>query len=206
MSEERARLYLLTPRLADGAAFASDLDAALAAAPVACVRMLTAEADEAVIRRVADPLGEVCRAHDVALVLTDHFRLVRPLGLDGVHLETPRLRLRDAREALGRDAIVGAHAGASRHHGMTLAEAGADYVSFGPVVDDGLGDGEVAEADLFHWWSEMIETPVVAEGGVTLETGAALGGVADFIAFDAPVWDHPEGAAAGAKAAAAALG
>ncbi len=45
--------------------------------------------------------------------------------------------MRDVRKALGADRIVGAFAGASRHKGMTLAEAGADYVAFGPVGEAG---------------------------------------------------------------------
>lgn len=200
------RLYLLTPVLTDGAVFAPDLDAALAAAPAACVRIRAASADEAALRRIADALRETCHGRDVALVLTDHYRLVRPFGLDGVHIENPRLGLRDARKALGADAIVGVFGGASRHNAMNLAEAGADYVSLGPVADTGLGDGAVADEDLFRWWSEMIETPVVAEGGVTVAAAARLAASADFIAVDAAVWEHPEGAAAGARAMAAAIG
>ena len=77
-------------------------------------------------------------------------------------------QVRAAREALGADAIVGAHARASRHDGMTAAEIGADYVSFGPL-DRARASATAALAplELFEWWSEMIETPVVAEGGLT---------------------------------------
>lgn len=203
---DEPRLYLVTPPLSDGADFAGALDAALSAASAACVRLRFAAADEELIRRVADPLREVCHGHDVALVATDHFRLVRSLGLDGVHLENPRISIRDAREALGPDAIVGGFAGASRHQGMNLAEAGADYVSFGPVTKSALGDGEIADPELFEWWSEMITTPVVAEGGVTLALAAALAPHADFIAGGAAVWSHPGGPAEGAKALSALLG
>ncbi|MEX2520964.1 MAG: thiamine phosphate synthase [Paracoccaceae bacterium] len=203
---DASKLYLITPPLSDGAGFVDSLDAALSAASTACVRLRFAAAEEDVIRRVSDPLREVCHSHDVALVATDHFRLVRPLGLDGVHLENPRISIRDARKALGPDAIVGGFAGASRHQGMTLAEAGADYVSFGPVAETALGDGEIAELDLFAWWSEMITTPVVAEGGVTLALAAVLAPHADFIAGGAAVWSHPDGPASGAKALSALLG
>ncbi|MFV0474368.1 MAG: thiamine phosphate synthase [Pikeienuella sp.] len=197
---DQPRLYLITPALKDGASFAPVLEAALAAAPVACLRLRFAADDEAAIRAVADPLREVCHRHDVAVVLTDHFRLARPLGLDGVHLADPRLSARDARKLLGLDAIVGAFAGNSRHQGMTVAEAGVDYVAFGPVADGGLGDGRVADEDLFRWWSEFITTPVVAEGEVDMESARALAPFADFIAVDAAVWDHSEGPAAAMRA------
>jgi thiamine-phosphate pyrophosphorylase len=49
---------------------------------------------------------------------------------------------------------------------MAAGENGADYIAFSPVGDMGLGDDIRAERDLFAWWSEMIELPVVAEGGL----------------------------------------
>lgn len=203
MSEPR--LYLLTPPLSGPSTFVDDLSAALDAAPAACVRLRMGVTDEDTLRRTADQLREACHARDVALVLTDHYRLAGQLGVDGVHLSDARLSVRDARKELGRDAIVGAYAGASRHDGMGAAEAGADYVSLGPVAPSALGDGAVAEPHLFQWWSEMIETPVVAEGGVTAAYVGAMRDVADFFAVDAAVWAHPDGPAAGARAVAAAL-
>lgn len=204
------RLYLVTPPLTGeettDAPFAAALAEALAAGPVAAVRLTMAGEAEDALRRAADRLRELCHAQDVALVLTDHYRMVQALGLDGVHLANPRLSVREARKTLGPDAIVGAFAGASRHTGMTLAEAGADYVSLGPVAPGALGADEVADVDLFAWWAEMIETPVVAEGGVTPETAAMLAPHTDFIAADATVWDASSGPAAGVEALLAALG
>ncbi|WP_179961573.1 thiamine phosphate synthase [Pikeienuella piscinae] len=202
---DESRLYLVTPPLSDGAAFAPALESALSAAPVACLRLRIAADDEALIRRVADPLREICHSHDVAIVVTDHFRMVRALGLDGVHLANPRLNLREVRKTLGADAIVGGFAGCSRHQGMMLAEAGADYVAFGPVAHSELGDGQVADENLFAWWSEMITTPVVAEGGMNIERAAIFAAHADFIAVESAVWDHAEGAAAGVRAFSALL-
>jgi thiamine-phosphate pyrophosphorylase len=200
-----ARLYLVTPPLTEVGNFAQHLRAALDAAPVACVRVAMATEDEDLMRRAADQVRELCHTFDVAVTLTDHYRLVVSLGLDGVHLANPRLTVRDARKALGADMIVGAYAGVSRHDGMTMAEAGADYVSFGPVGETGLGDGAVADADLFAWWAEMIETPVVADGAVTLATAPDLAVHADFLCVGRAVWEHKDGPAAGAAAFAALL-
>jgi len=188
-------IYLITPPLSDAAPFLPKLAEALDAVEIACVRLRIAGEDEDTLRRAADQVREVAHERDVAITLTDHFRLVQPLGVDGVHLENPRLTVRDARKALGEDAIVGAFAGASKHDGMNAAEAGADYISFGPLVSSPLGDGEIAEPHLFVWWSEMIETPVVAEGGLSLDLARVLAPNVDFLALDHAVWDHPDGPA-----------
>lgn len=189
-----ARLYLVAP-----AAFAADVPDRVAALldgfDIACLRLAVAGPEETVAR-AADALRPVAHARDVPLVVADHFRLAKRLGLDGVHLGDGARQVRAARAELGADGIVGAFARTSRHDGLTAAEAGADYVSFGPVGATGLGDGSVAEAELFGWWSEMIEVPVIAEGGITPEVAATLAGTVDFVAVGEELWSAPEGPAA----------
>jgi thiamine-phosphate pyrophosphorylase len=104
--------------------------------------------------------------------------------------------VRAARKALGADAIVGAACGTTRHEGLNAAEAGADYVAFAPVGLTALGNGRQAGAELFDWWSEMIEVPVVAEGALTADLVARLAPVADFLAVGEEIWGHDNPATA----------
>jgi thiamine-phosphate pyrophosphorylase len=189
---ESDRLYLITPPVL-APDFVDALAAALDAGGVACVRLALA-GDADAIRQAAAALSPVCARRETPLVIAEHVNLVKPLGLQGVHLggATPAA-VRNARAALGRDAIVGAGAGTTRHRGMTLAEAGADYVAFGPVHADGLGDGSEATAELFAWWDQLIETPSVAEGGLTTADAALR---ADFLAPLEDIWSAPDGPAA----------
>ena len=194
-ADEQARLYLIAPTV-----FAADLPERLAPLldgfDVACVRLALASASEDAVARACDALRPVCHARDVPLVVADHYRLVGRLGIDGVHLSDGARQVRAVRTALGADAIVGAFARASRHEGMNAAEIGADYVAFGPAGESGLGDGIVADLDLFGWWSEMIEVPVVAEGALTPDLVAALAPVADFLAVGDEIWGAEDPAAA----------
>ena len=194
-AETPARLYLVTPREFEPEPFAALVERALTAQPVACLRLdLGGAAEEEQWRVAVNHLLPVAHAHDVALVIADHHRLVAPLGLDGVHLAASRVPVREVRKALGPDRIIGGFAGVSRHIAMALAEAGADYVALGPVGETGgLGDGKRAGDELFQWWSEMIETPVVAEGGVSPADACRLAPYADFIVPDLAVWTAPEG-------------
>jgi thiamine-phosphate pyrophosphorylase len=198
------RLYLIAPAVVTGAAL-REVAALVEGFDVACVRLAPATRDEAELRRAADGLREICHGAEVNLVIAEHFRLAGPLGLDGVHLGDGPRHVREARRVLGRDAIVGAHCGALRHDGMNAAESGADYVSFGPVRPSPLGDGSIAPTALFEWWAEMIEVPVVAEGGISPEAAVELAGSADFIALGEELWSHPEGARAALAAVVAAV-
>lgn len=187
------RLYLVTPARPGLGRFPDLLARLLDSADIACVRLAVAGVGEDAVARAADTLRPVCHERDVPLVVAEHFRLVRPLGLDGVHLGDGARSLRTARAEIGADGIVGAHGRASRHDGMTAAEIGADYVSFGPLSASSLGDGSLAPLELFAWWSEMIEVPVVAEGGLTPDIAGALAGTADFLALGDELWSAPEG-------------
>jgi len=191
-SAPAARIYLVTPPAFD-AGLPDRIAAVLDRFEIACLRLaLVADAEDEVAR-AADALRPVAHARDVPLVVTDHVVLAGRLGLDGVHLTDGARRVRAARAALGRDAIVGAYAHASRHDGLNAAEIGADYVSFGPAGPTGLGDGSVAPLDLFEWWSEMIEVPVVAEGGITPEVAGSLARASDFVALGSEIWSSPLG-------------
>lgn len=180
------QIYLVTPPEVD-AAFAPRLASVLEAHPVACLRLALATRDVERVTRAADLCREVAHRFDVPLVVADHAALVEPLGLDGVHLTDPR-PLRKLRAEWGPDPIIGAFCGTSRHDGMLAGEAGADYVAFGPAGGVATGADGRAERDLFAWWSEMIELPVVAEGGLDEEAVTALAGVADFLALGEEVW------------------
>ena len=144
----------------------------------------------------ADALREAAHARDVPLVLSGHAGLVERLGLDGVHLLDGPRNVRATRKGLGADAIVGAFCGALRHDGMTAGEAGADYIAFGPLGDSALAAGPRVDRDVFAWWSEMIELPVVAEGALDVELVARFAPVTDFFAIGAEIWREEDALAA----------
>ncbi|MGV6848306.1 MAG: thiamine phosphate synthase [Marinibacterium sp.] len=182
------QLYLISPPAFEPDSFVPILAGLLDQVPVACLRLALAGNDEDRLARAGDALRAVAHDRDVAIVVSDHVLLAEKLGLDGVHLTSPGRGVREARKALGPDAIVGSFAGASRHDGLVAGEAGADYVSFGPVGGAGLGDGSRADREIFEWWSEMIEIPVVAEGGLDAALVRDLAPVSDFLAIGEEIW------------------
>lgn len=185
---EQPQLYLITPPEFELSQFPGSLAGILDGIEIACLRLTLSTRDEDRIARAADACREVAHARDVPLVIDSHFRMVERLGLDGVHLDDGARSVRKVRKEIGTEPVIGAWCGASQHDGMTAGEAGADYIAFGPVAAGLTGAGEVAEADLFAWWSQMIELPVVAEGGLTLEAVERLAPVTDFFAVGEEIW------------------
>lgn len=188
----RPQVYLVTPADPSGETFPDLLARVLDSVDIACLRLRMASTIEDDIARVADTLRPLAHARDIPLVIDTHLGLVDRLGLDGVHLTDGQKSVRKTRKELGMDAIVGAFCGGSRHDGLGAGEAGADYISFGPVGDTVLGTGDRPEFDLFAWWSEVIELPVVAEGALTEELIRTYAPVTDFFALGDEVWRSPD--------------
>lgn len=204
MAEDaQPQLYLITPPDLDLETFPDVLSRVLDTHEIACLRLRQAARDEDRLIRAADTLRELAHARDIPLVIEEHLQLVERLGLDGVHLNDGARSVRAARKQLGQDPIVGAFCGGQRHEGMNAGESGADYIAFGPVAETSFGDGRVAEDELFAWWSEMIEVPVVAEGALAPDRVAALAPMTDFFAIGDEIWtaDDPVSALTGLVAA-----
>jgi thiamine-phosphate pyrophosphorylase len=187
-AEDRPQITLITPAVLELDTFPDRLAGVLDAVEIACLRLSLASRDPDTLGRAADACRLVAHARDVAVVIDTHLMLAERHGLDGVHLTDGARQVRKARKDLGADAIVGAYCGQSRHEGISAGEAGADYVAFGPIGGAGLGDGSLAGFELFEWWSEMIEVPVVAEGGLTEDLIARFGPVTDFFALGEEIW------------------
>ncbi len=193
----RCRLYLITPPRFEPAAFADVLAGALDGGDVACVQLRLPQAEDDAIRRAAEALISPCRTRGVAFLIDNHMEIAAEVDADGVHLSDER-GVDAARRRLGADRIVGVACGGSRHRAMTAGQADADYVSFGACFPSPtLPDAEVVADDSLAWWSELMEIPCVAVGGITPANCAPLVAAgADFLAVSSAVWTDPRGPAA----------
>ena len=165
------------------------LTAATEAADVACC-LIVPTAGAAIEAAAARPLVAAAQQAGVAALIAEATDLVRTLRADGVHLNpapSPDAHAA-ARNTLGRQAIIGADVGVSRHDAMSLAEAGADYIAFG--APSHLKDHPRARErrdDLVSWWGEIFEVPCVAlDVNEPAEAERLARAGANFVAVTAP--------------------
>ena len=187
----KSKLYIVSPAEFEIEEFSDELKLILDSIEISCFRLALSTQNENVIAKTADVTRDICHSRDVAIVIKDHFLFVEKHGLDGVHLSDGSRNVRKARKNLVKDSIVGAFCGNSKHDGLTAGEAGADYISFGPLSKTTLKDGTIAQNDLFKWWSTMIEIPVVAEGNLNKKVIYSLENDTDFFAFGDELWNEP---------------
>jgi thiamine-phosphate pyrophosphorylase len=199
-SNNACRLYLVLPPAMTSRV--ADVSRVLQAADIPCL-LLTGKpetiGDDVILRMM-----HCAQSHDTAFLLQDDAETVKRLGADGIHLDVTDT-CRDARNLLGNGAIIGADCGLSRHLAMTLAEQGADYVTFG---GSGGQENETSK-ELIAWWAELFEVPCVAWGVETIEEATFLANAgADFVALSPAIWnsESPTHAIQGFQAALAATG
>ena len=192
----RARLFLITPRVVDAAAFAPKLEAALAAGDVASLLIAPDAATENDLLAIAETLVPIAQKHDVAALVLGNSRVMGRARADGIHIEAGETALKEAIEALQPKSIVGAGNLRARHEAMEAGEAGADYIFFGLLDLEEGDDAHRKTIDLGAWWAELFEPPCVLLSGrsmASVEACARTG--ADFVAVRAAVWEHPDGPA-----------
>jgi thiamine-phosphate pyrophosphorylase len=185
------RLYLITPRIADGPAFAALLDSLLGSCEIACILLRTVPMETAAHEATMRLLAEVAQRHSTACLVEDDVALVLAAGLDGVHLDAANSALEPVLGSLQPTHIVGAGGLTTRDAAMNAGEAGADYLMFG---GPDASETHAAVVERVAWWAEIFNVPCVgyAEELAGIEDLVRAG--ADFIALCGAIFDDPRGA------------
>lgn len=181
------RLTLVTPRLADTAAFAAPLSAALEASDIAAVLVRLAPADERTLINRIKSLAAPVQSRDAALIIDGHADLVARAGADGAQVRG-LVDFADVLDRLKPDRIVGVGGLASRHDAMVAAEQGADYVMFGEPDESGLRPSFPAVEERVAWWAEVFEIPCVGYAASLNEVAPLAIAGADFVALGDWLW------------------
>ncbi len=178
-----------TPRFLLGAepARADAVAAVLGVLQPAGLLLRLGEASGASSDAVGD-LRKIAEGGGVAFFVEDDVDLAVQVAADGVQL-TDISHVRNAREQLSEEHLIGASAGISRHDAMTAGEHGADYVTFGDPTR-GLDD-EIIE--LIQWWRSTTVLPCLAYAANAEEVARLSSVRTDFIGVSSAIWDHPDG-------------
>lgn len=201
----RCQLYVITPPKLVPEAFAPQMERALDAGPVAAFQLRLEEADDDQWRAAIERLMPIAQARDVAFIINNRVDLAKETGADGVHLGIHDMKIKEARALLGPDRTIGASCLDSKHLGMTAAEAGADYVSFGPFFTtrspyypkENYAPKYMVSPNILTWWSAIMEVPCVAAGGIKPSNCRDIVKAgADFISASTSIWEYPGGGAA----------
>ena len=188
-------LYLVTPDEPDDARLLSGTVPLLPFA--AWLQYRNKTATRAMQRVQIKALLPLCRAHGVPLLVNDDWRLAIECGAAGAHLGEDDGDLREARVALGPEAIIGA----SCYDSLALAEravaAGASYVAFGAFFPTTTKTTTRRATTSLLQAAVALKVPRVAIGGITPDNARPLVAAgADLLAVIGGVFEAPDPIAA----------
>lgn len=197
MTEDRCRLVLIVPDIADPAERAEVLRNALRGGDVASVIIPQYELDDTVFQKHAEMLVPVIQEAGAAALIVDNSRVAGRVKADGLHISGNAAALAEAVEKHVPKLIVGGGNAIDRHHALEMGEIQADYIFFGKIDGDIKPEAHSKNIALGEWWSSMIEIPAIVMGGSDPSSAivVAESGV-EFVALGKAVFVDPAQAAA----------
>jgi thiamine-phosphate pyrophosphorylase len=141
---------------------------------------------------LARELVKLCHRHEVPLLINDDLELALEAGADGVHLGKDDGHIREARERLGQEAIIGISCYDSLERALEAQAHGATYAAFGRFFPSGTKPlAAPARVDTLRQAKQALSIPIVAIGGILPENGAALlAAGADLLAVIGGIFDR----------------
>ncbi|NCO68771.1 MAG: thiamine phosphate synthase [Nitrospirae bacterium CG_4_10_14_0_8_um_filter_41_23] len=114
-------------------------------------------------------LRKLTKDFNAVLIVNDYADIALAVDADGVHLGQDDLPVREAREIMGNNKIIGI----STHNLEQAKEAekgGADYIGFGPIFRTTTKDAGMPKGtDMLKEIKRQVHVPVVAIGGINIE-------------------------------------
>ena len=152
---------------------------------VASIRIRTENVNNSQLTKLFESLQRVNK-RQIPILIENNLELVNKLNADGIHLTTGQKFVREARQTLGKDKIIGSFCGSSKHSGLVAAEHGANYVAF--RIENNTKEADKNILQLFKWWSEFIEIPVMAESSHGNQVPKELLGHCDLFTLGIDNW------------------
>ncbi|WP_159950932.1 thiamine phosphate synthase [Rhizobium sp. 18065] len=194
--QDRCRLVLIVPDMADAAEQARVLGDALRGGDVASVIIPQYALDDATFQKHAELLVPVIQEAGAAALIVDNSRVAGRVKADGLHISGNAAALKEAVESHTPKMIVGGGNAMDRHHALEMGEAQPDYIFFGKLDGDIKPEAHSKNTALGEWWSAMIAIPCIVMGGIDPSSAVVVAeSGSEFVALGKAVFDDPAAAA-----------
>lgn len=176
ITREQLKLYAVTDRSwLGGETLYEQVEKALKGG-VTLVQLREKNLDEVTFEKEGRELLELCHRYNVPLIINDNVKLAKKINADGVHIGQSDMKMKNARELLGAEKIIGVTA-KTVEQARAAEASGADYLGSGAVFGTSTkADAKPMELSLFQEICESVQIPVVAIGGINADNVLLLKG------------------------------
>ena len=124
----------------------------------------------------AKKLQGLCGEYNVPFIINDNVEIALAINADGVHIGQSDMEMKEAREQLGPDKIIGVSAH-TKEEALLAQAQGADYLGVGAVFPtSSKDDAESVSYETLKEICDVVSIPVVAIGGITKDNLHQLSG------------------------------
>lgn len=124
----------------------------------------------------AKKLQGLCNEYNVPFIINDNVEIALAINADGVHIGQSDMEMKEAREKLGPDKIIGVSAH-TKEEALLAQAQGADYLGVGAVFPtSSKDDAESVSYETLKEICDVVSIPVVAIGGITKDNLHQLSG------------------------------
>lgn len=194
--EDRCRLVLIAPDLAESGVVEKAIGDALRGGDVASVILPQYGLDDNSYQKLAEQLIPIIQNSGAAALIAGETRVASRTKADGVHVSGGFDEMKNTIEQLTPQMIVGGGRAKERHAALEIGELRPDYIFFGRIDGDIKPEPHSKNVALGRWWASLIEIPCVVMGGHDLglvdeiaESGA------EFVALRQAIFADPAQAA-----------
>mgnify|MGYP001569151393 FL=1 len=115
----------------------------------------------------ATQLRQLCSEHNTLFIINDDINLAQKVQADGVHLGKQDCTIKQAKQQLGADAIIGVSCYGNLDLALQAQQQGASYVAFGALFKSSTKpDAPCCPLDVVTQAKERLNIPIVGIGGV----------------------------------------
>lgn len=194
--ENRCRLVLVAPEIADPAEAVRIMSDALKGGDVASVIVPQYGFDDSTFQKIAESLVPVIQKAGAAALVAGDSRVAGRAKADGLHIVGGVEPLAEAIEKFTPKLIVGGGNAQERHRALEMGELQPDYIFFGKLDGDIKPEAHPKNLALAEWWASMVEIPCIVMGGTDPASVLAIAEMgAEFAALRLAVFAEPERAA-----------
>ena len=150
---------------------------------VTCVQLREKNLDEASFIEEAKKICVLCRQYNTPFIVNDNVNVAIASNADGIHIGQEDMGLKDVREIVGENMIIGISAH-TVEEAKFAQENGADYIGIGAVFETSTkNDVDVIPYEKVKSICDAVDIPKVAIGGINAENilklkGSGIDGVA----------------------------
>jgi len=168
------KLYPITDTLISRLSHAQQVEL-LAAGGASLVQLREKRAEPRQFYEAALEAMSIARTLGVRIIINDRVDIAMAVKADGVHLGQDDLPPDRARSLLGGSRIIG-YSTHSLEQALAADLAAVDYIAIGPIFQTFTKEkpNPVVGLDAVREVRRSISNPLVAIGGITLETGSSV--------------------------------